>query len=230
MPNLTEFQAMASIAPTKSVTLSPSTMALLRCALEYVESPFVWQGEASELTPSEEDYIDGVSALAAYELTQDAQVAMPYKYASIVKQVSSGTAGGATVANQKTNMTGLSTIIDPDGIVLENTGSAIRLPVGLYKMTLDVALVTSSTVNHARLFIDYNDGEYWLQGLNQSMQYSNAGAIVPLLGVLNVTNEAHFIRPQYYVLVARATNGLGVPMSVSGTNERYVHWLIEQVG
>lgn len=221
---------MAGVATTRSVTLSPDSVALLRCALEAVEQPFVWQGDGSSLTDEERDYIDSVVSLAAYELTQEVQPAVPYKYASIVRNEASGTQGGATVANVKTNLTGLSTIIDPDGIVLENTGSAIRLPVGLYKMTLYVALVTSSTVNHARLFIDYNNGEYWLQSPNQSMQYSNAGTIVPLLGVLNVTNEAHFIRPQYYVLVARATNGLGFPLSVSGTNERYVHWFIEQVG
>lgn len=223
MPILADFQELAAIATEKTVTLSPSSVAVFRAALASIARHSDWQGASSRLTDEERDYIDSVVDLAAYELTQEAQpavTAIPY---AVIEDIQlQGVQGGATFANswQARRLTNI--VKDTIGLSPEFQSYAVHVPAGTYYLQAEAPFVFSANTGRwVRLRVrDANTGLAVLQSPNLFANVASVGFVATIAGVV-VANDLWILNFDYYTNDARATNGCGAAANVAGQLEKY---------
>lgn len=72
--NLADIQELASVGTTKTVTLSPVSVAVLLSALEGLDYGFQWQGEGVELSNEEWDTIEAIIANCTTEILTETEI------------------------------------------------------------------------------------------------------------------------------------------------------------
>lgn len=169
----------------------------------------------SDATSQTNGYVD-FNASKAPVLTTVPNLQMRVAYLSDVK--ASGTAGGSASATTTHTRT-LNTLVDNTGIVTSLVSNQFVLPAGTYQ--IEASAPSLQADQHRARIRNITDGTTALLGTNE---YSYAAGNVTqsssrVSGEITITSSKTF-ELQHYTKTARATDGLGTPVT-NGDTEMY---------
>lgn len=158
---------------------------------------------------------------------------LPHKFAVYEDQKTSGTAGGASTATTWTSRTINTQVVDADGLITLNADNLRMKPIaGTYRVTMWNPVVAASTNTGwaSRLFNNTGSSVPTGGQSPNGFGFGNAGAEIISHSVIVTANGTDEYVLQYYVTVGRATNGLGLALSIGGSVEHYGRVMWELIG
>lgn len=156
-------------------------------------------------------------------------VALVPPYAVIEEQQATNTAGGASVATTWTTRVLNTEVVDADGIV--SISSNLFTPIaGTYRIFVNAPFLGNGAgVSNLRIRLRNNTaGSTVLVSANHSLLPGQG--VNATLSTQFTANGTDAYAIQYYVTVARATNGLGVVINEASNVERYTQVYLEKIG
>lgn len=156
-------------------------------------------------------------------------IAQVTKYAILREEQTSGTAGGASTATTWSIRTLNTETSDPDSIVTLS-GNRFTPIAGTFKLRAECSFAANgSTATGARIRL-YNNTGGSAVALGVSIVAPAGGFMNALVETVFTANGTDAYEIDYYVTVAKTTNGLGAPLSIASTNECYTQVYLEKIG
>jgi len=204
----------------------------LGCALVFGTSPTIATPTIADFTNANHDHLDTddggtLDAAAIASGTLD-EARLPHKFAVIEESQAQNTAGGGSTATTWTTRVLNNEVVD-SGTIVSISGNEFTLPAGTYSVFVNSPFVCSaSATGHGRLRLrNVTDASIVQVSANHAM-FVNTAVNMTMLAIFTIANTKAFTI-QYYITQARATNGLGIALNVSGETETYTQVSIEKI-
>lgn len=151
---------------------------------------------------------------------------LPHKFAVIEEQQAQNTAGGGSTATTWSTRVLNTEVVDADNIVTLSSNKFTPIS-GTYRIAVNSPFVIN-TQSSIRLRLRNVTATSVVFVSNNNFQIANGGANVTFVTefTANGTDEYDI---QYYITVARATNGLGIAINETSAVERYTQVLLEKI-
>jgi len=186
----------------------------------------------ADFTNANHDHLDaddgGTLDAAAIASGTINEARLPHKFAVIEEQQATNTAGGGSTATTWTTRVLNTEVVDADGIV--SISSNLFTPIaGTYRIFVNSPFLgNGSGVSNLRIRLRNNTaGSTELVSANHSLLPGQG--VNATLSTEFTANGTDAYAIQYYITVARVTNGLGAVVNEASAVERYTQVFLEKI-